>query len=173
MHQMGFLYYNKGISSWNRAENCYMDSLNCKKELMSEGESFEHERSYAQTLVNLGAVEVSMLDIACQLANQGVSGFPRPQYNPVVFANEALSIYKKHLNKESINSEQNYYEALQLLGTAYYHTGKLYLDEALLSKCIPLLQECWQWNLSHPANSYRDRFKMHSYEILKELGVIE
>lgn len=173
MHQIGFLYYNKGVSYWNRAENCYMDSLNCKKELMSEGAPFEHERSYAQTLVNLGAVEVSMLDIACQLAGWGVIAYPRPRYNPVCFANESISIYKKHLNKESVNSEQNYYEALQLLGTAYYYTGKLYHDDTQISRSVPLLQECWQWNLNHPMNTYRDRFKAHSYGILKELGVIE
>lgn len=173
MHQMGFFYYNTDLNNWKLAENCYMDSLNCKKELMSEGESFKYERSYAQTLVNLGAVEVSLLDIACQLVSRGVTLLPRPQYNPVKFANEALSIYKKHLNKESVNSEQNYYEALQLLGTAYYYSGKLHHDDALISKSVPLLQECWQWNLDHPTNTYRDRFKSHSYEILKELGVIE
>ena len=139
---------------------------------MSEGESFEHERSYAQTLVNLGAVEVSMLDIASQLASQGVTIFPHPKYNPIEFATIALSIYKKHLNKESVNSEQNYYEALQLLGTAYYYDGKLHHNDSLISKSIPLLQECWQWNLSHPTNTYRDRFKAHSYTILKELGII-
>ncbi len=173
MHQMGFLYYNKGIRSWNRAENCYMDSLNCKKELMNECAPFEHEQSYAQTLVNLGAVEVSMLDIACQLAaGWGVMAYPRPRYNPVYFANEALSIYKKHLNKESLNSEQNYYEALQLLGTAYYYTGKLYHDDTQISRSVPLLQECWDWNIAHPQNSYREKFEANSGSILKELKVL-
>ena len=172
LHQMGFFYYNRGLNDWQLAEKCYMDSLHCKKELMSDGDSFEHERSYAQTLVNLGAVEVSMLDIASQLASQGVTIFPHPKYNPIEFATIALSIYKKHLNKESVNSEQNYYEALQLLGTAYYYDGKLHHNDSLISKSIPLLQECWQWNLSHPTNTYRDRFKAHSYTILKELGII-
>ena len=172
LHQMGFFYYNRGLNDWQLAEKCYMDSLHCKKELMSDGDSFEHERSYAQTLVNLGAVEVSMLDIASQLASQGVTIFPHPKYNPVEFATIALSIYKKHLNKESVNSEQNYYEALQLLGTAYYYDGKLHHNDSLISKSIPLLQECWQWNLSHPTNTYRDRFKAHSYTILKELSII-
>ena len=172
LHQMGFFYYNRGLNDWQLAEKCYMDSLHCKEELMSDGDSFEHERSYAQTLVNLGAVEVSMLDIASQLTSQGVTIFPRPKYNPIEFATIALSIYKKHLNKESVNSEQNYYEALQLLGTAYYYDGKLHHNDSLISKSIPLLQECWQWNLSHPTNMYRDRFKAHSYTILKELGII-
>ena len=172
LHQMGFFYYNRGLNDWQLAEKCYMDSLHCKKELMSDGDSFEHERSYAQTLVNLGAVEVSMLDIASQLASQGVTIFPRPKCNPIEFATIALSIYEKHLNKESVNSEQNYYEALQLLGTAYYYDGKLHHNDSLISKSIPLLQECWQWNLSHPTNTYRDRFKAHSYTILKELGII-
>ena len=138
---------------------------------MSEEESFENECSYAQTLVNLGAVEVTI--IACQLASQGGTILPRPQYNPFDFANEALSIYKKHLNRESINSEQNYYEALQLLGTAYYYTGKLRHDDTLVSKSVPLLQECWQWNLSHPTNSYRDSFEKNSYIILRNLNVID
>lgn len=166
-HQLGFLYYHSGPERWYKAVVYYNESLDCKRELMASEDRFEYEMSYAQTLVNLGGVMVSMLEHlelcpdALNLSNY-----------PIEIANEAVKIYKAHLNPESEPSEQHYYEALQLLGTAYYYSGRVANDSELIEKSLPLLKECWNWHLAHPWNTYIDSFEDYSGSILKKMGWI-
>lgn len=166
-HQLGFLYYHSGPECWYKAVVYYNKSLDCKRKLMASENRFEYEMSYAQTLVNLGGVMVSMLEHielcpdALNLSNY-----------PIEIANEAVKIYKAHLNPESEPSEQHYYEALQLLGTAYYYSGQVANDSEMVEKSLPLLKECWNWHLAHPWNTYIDSFENYSGSILKKMGWI-
>lgn len=166
-HQLGFLYYHSGPERWYKAVVYYNESLDCKRELMASEDRFEYEMSYAQTLVNLGGVMVSMLEHielcpdALNLSNY-----------PIEIANEAVKIYKAHMNPDSEPSEQHYYEALQLLGTAYYYSGQVANDSEMIEKSLPLLKECWNWHLAHPWNTYIDSFEDYSGSILKKMGWI-
>lgn len=166
-HQLGFLYYNIGISFWGKASECYKQSLNHKQKLMDIDGRFEHEMNYAQTLVNLGAVMVGKLQIMAARGDKSVSSEAT-----IAIASEAVGVYNRHRNDDSILSEQHYYEALQLLGTAYYYSGIIEKKDSLIDKSLSLLQECWDWNLAHPDNTYSGSFANNAGEILAENGRI-
>ena len=168
-HQLGFLYfhYDFNLGLWKKAEENYNKAINCKRELMEVEDSFEHEMNYAQTLVNLGALMVSLLEDFV-LSPDAIN----PSNNSIEIAKEAVRIYKAHLNPDSVPSEQHYYEALQLLGTAYYYNGRAANDSGMVKESFPLLKECWNWHLAHPRNTYADSFEAYSGRILKDMGMI-
>lgn len=166
-HQLAFLYASCP-HHWEQGLNSYEEALIVKRRLYELTGNQSEEPRIAQTLVNYGALELEIIK------NQKCfKPTKRYEFNPLAKANDALRIYKRHLQEGNKNSELVYYEALLLKATILDTLHKKNPQEAILyNEAIQLYFQCWCWNKDNPTNQYRRNFVNIAGVALKERKVI-
>lgn len=144
-----FQYLKEAIDDYQRA-------LTFRREMFLITKNQSNNCEIAQTLVNIGGLLLAIRQC-----------FPSKveSDSPVPYAREAMDIYKQHVNAD-IESETNYYKAVQLYASSIYCLN-LY-DEANESRdnVIAMLKLCYIWNNQHKGNSYYEKFMEVSGSIL-------
>ena len=92
--------------------------------------------------------------------------------DPFPYADKAIQIYAKHKIEGKQEKELAYYRAIQLKGSLKYY---LYLINHSIKdreEGITLCREAYNWDLTHPNNSYHDVFEDVATKILKQENII-
>lgn len=160
-HQEGF-FYSKNTSYYGTGVECYKEALNIKRWIYNTTKDPSSEPPIAQTLVNYGALELNILRLPQEF------GFDKSIYKPLEKAQEAIDIYRRHLETTGAY-ELEYYEALQLRGTIKWYVPD---NDDARSRALDDLKECWDWNKEHFPNEYSRTFLDFSGEILLNENVI-
>ena len=151
-HNYGFLLskQDKLIDSMRY----YEMALDVRRQIYRKKLTAQADDELAESLVNYG-------DLLRQ-----VKYFTKAE----AIALEAIKLYEdskaKSYQKLDVH-DMNIYKSKQLLGSIFYERGGEYKHNA-----IKLLEESWNWNVSHPMNTYRGIFEGVSGQILRKEGVI-
>lgn len=166
-HQLGFLH-SMVPPYWISATHEYDEALKYRRLLFEQTRYSEYEVQIAQTLVNRGA----MLLLCIENPDIHVSDEMQVLKDAISGAEEAMEIYKRHVNPEYENTECHIYEALQLRGTILYQMYKMTDAPVVYNQAMEDLFTCWRWNLQHPDNEYKKEFNDHAGRILREHKLI-
>lgn len=166
-HQMGFLYI-KFPPTWEKALDSYESALNLKQRYYELTKHITEEIRIAQTLVNYGAAELTILQNYTQF-----KATKEYKLSPLDKANKALNIYKKHIHPDNNNSELWYYEALQLKATILEYMYQQNPNNISADhEAMNAYYRCWNWNKGNPHNKYRMCFINISGKALLRRGFI-
>lgn len=132
----------------------YEMAIDVRRQMYRKNRTVQAGDELAESLVNYG-------DLLRQ-----IKYYP----NAEALAVESIELYEaskaKSYQKLDVH-DMNIYKSKQLLGSILYEKGSEHKLEA-----IRLLQECWNWNVAHPHNTYRHIFDGVSGRILKIEGLI-
>lgn len=167
LHQIAF-FYSFDFRQWQASLEMYAQCLEIRRRSYKLTGNRVAESCIAQTLVNYGGFELSILEKNGNSHFDGIVGL-----DPLSKAREAIEIYGRHIIKGNENSELVYYEALQLRGTVlYYYCMQNPKAIVLYNQSMEDLLECWRWNKEHITNQYRRVFFDYSGRILLERNLI-
>lgn len=153
------LYHNYGfllVKQENLVDSIpyYEKAIDVRRQMFRKNNTVQAGDELAESLVNYG-------DLLRQ-----IKYYPKAEDAAV----ESIKLYEaskaKSYQKLDVH-DMNIYKSKQLLGSILYEMG----GEHKL-KAIQLLQESWDWNVSHPLNTYRHIFVGVSGRILKKEGLI-
>lgn len=150
-HNWAFYYSNlKGEQPVAR-EKCEK-ALSLRRRLYDTTHNTSHLYEIAQSLLLLGATYVNDID-----GSLNESDFQ----TALQYADECLSLYESLNTEHYLEQETRVHQAVQLKGSILYYGGRK--EDGLAH-----LKKAWEWNLSHPGNSYAPHFIGVAGEILKK-----
>lgn len=153
LHNLAFFYSNQENQQLKARKICEQ-ALSVRRQLYDNTCHPNTLYEVAQSLLLLAATYVN--DIEGELS-------PSDFHTALIYANECLSIYQS-LNQEHFTEQDlRVHQALLLKGSILYYGGRK--EEGLT-----LLRQAWNWNLTHPSNSYASVFRGVAGEILKMEG---
>ncbi len=141
LHNRGFLLNKTGKPL--EALYCYLNSLECRKQLFEHQPSVSREDNVAETMVNIGAL---LLETHGRIESNN----PNVSTDALYYADTALEIYARH-NDGTLHHETNEYKARLLKGTVLYYLGE---NEAKRQEGVAILKGVKQWDDENPDNDY-------------------
>ncbi len=164
LHNRGFLY-SKKIDRLSDSFSAYSEAYNLRVRYFNLTKETASETRVAQTLVNVGGLEVNILSL----------GHPTMDQLRITLhkADQALEIYGRHKSVDNPNGELEFYQALQLKATILDLVARENPDCVIAyNQAMNNYFLCWEWNKAHPGNQYRSNFINISGSILKERNFI-
>lgn len=162
-HQRGFLYAKfpqmviNGLSDYQRA-------LELRKLYFDLSKDPSSECRIAQTLVNIGALELELTSFA-EISAKDKMKILKIALERAVYA---VKIYGNHMGNDDLAEELHYYEALLLQGTVEYAISQETGAVLYYNYAIDHLFACWRWNVDNPDNEYSETFDANAGRILRK-----
>ena len=154
-HNWAFFYSNlKGSQS--EARKMCKRALSLRRQLFAITQYTSYQYEIAESLLLLGATYVN--DIKGSLSESDFQ-------TALQYADECLSLYESLNTEHYLEQETRVHQAVQLKGSILYYGGRKV-------EGLTYLKKAWDWNLSHPGNSYAPHFIGVAGEILKKEGMI-
>ena len=164
-HHLGFLFSkNPSLSGLLKSPQYYEVALKYREKIYEHTKEISDEICIAETLVNYGAVLLTIHQVKrTQLNDTTIQ-------SPIPYAQQALNIYAKYKDKGGIGEQLNYYKALQLYASSIFALNAYSEHGETQERIFSMLHECLQWSRLHPGNEYEDTFEGVSGNILKAIG---
>ena len=141
LHNRGFLMAKIGRPF--EALACYLNSLECRKQLFKHKPTVSREDDVAETMVNIGA-------LLLETPGRFECSNPAVSTDALYYAEKALEIYARH-NDGTLYHATNEYKARLLKGTVLYYKGE---REEQRQEGIAILRGVKQWDEENPENYY-------------------